>query len=62
MKISQLIEKLQEQKAENGDMDIVLIHYRYDVDKQEYIETKTDARIAEPTLEDFTGQVKLAIY
>jgi len=60
MKISQLIEKLQEQKADNGDMEVVLFSYLDPAgQRDEWLEKIT---VIEPMLDDHDKQVKLAIY
>ena len=60
MKISELIEKLQEQKAENGDMELSLLNFSEEAPtRQTWMPT---VHFVEPLLDEGSNQVKLVIY
>ena len=62
MKISQLIQKLQEQKAENGDMEVILPQRYTRGDDGVTHEVLAKVSCVEAHLDTKDNQVKLAIY
>jgi len=60
MKISELIEKLQEQKAKNGDMKVSLLNFSNEAPTR--LTFMPPVHFVEPLLDEGSNQVSLVIY